>query len=183
MGEAIRAEWYDLDPEDEESFLAWCHDHYLPRLKAVTGVAWVGHYRIVEKDGRRSTIVPGRMRREADDPTVPRGRQFVLLTATPSPDMFFAPDDPLSALDRAEGERLGRRRQHRVAVFVDETVVNGPEYRRLVGGAGAPPAIQLGSFNVSGPEEEWSSPAIIGTRSSCRRPSRAAASARANFCR
>lgn len=155
MGEAIRVDWYDLDAAGEREFLDWCHGDYLPGLKALPGIAWLGHYRIVRKPDRASVVVPGRLRRETDDRNVGRGQGFVLLTATASPDVFFASGDPVSALENRHPAMLDLRREHRQAVFVEEAVVNGPEYRALVGGAGAPPAIQLGGFNVASVEDEW----------------------------
>ena len=44
MDTAIKAEWYDVDDDERDGFLAWYHGTYLPALQARPGLIWVGHY-------------------------------------------------------------------------------------------------------------------------------------------
>ena len=78
MDRAIKAEWYDLDDVDREAFLAWCHGEYCPQLQARPGHIWVGHY----NRGPRKPPRPGAHQvKYTDDPSVPTGSQYLLLTA------------------------------------------------------------------------------------------------------
>ena len=148
----IRAEWYDLAAADEQAHLAWLHGDYLSKLKASPGVIWVGHYRIAKKSGEPST--PGGLRRvETEDKNVPSGSDYVLITAAVSPETFLGWDSPLSTLEKTGQERLGQRVGYRQAIFIEEARVDGlmnnPERDKA-----APPAIQLGNFNVRMPADE-----------------------------
>ena len=91
MDTAIKAEWYDLDAADRESFLSWLHGRHLPALQARPGPIWIGHYNRAPQTGK--TNPPGYPARvEIDDPNVPRGSQYLLVTAAASPDVFFDPN-------------------------------------------------------------------------------------------
>lgn len=153
MAEAIRSDWYDLDEPDRPEFLHWLHGELLPQAMALPGVAWIGHYAIVPKSDRPST--PDSPPRKVEtDPSVPAGGQFILLVAATAPDVFVATDARLASLEAEAIGRLASRRRHRQAVFIEECVVNGPDYSRCLPGSGAPPAIQLGNLNVARPEDE-----------------------------
>ncbi len=91
MDTAIKAEWYDLDDADRAPFLDWLHGHHLPALQARPGHIWIGHYSRAPQTGK--TNPPGYPARvETDDPEVPRGSQYLLVTAAASPDVFFDPN-------------------------------------------------------------------------------------------
>ena len=49
MGEVLRAEWFDLAEDTHDEIWAWLHKEYLPALCAADGVAWIGHYEIIEQ--------------------------------------------------------------------------------------------------------------------------------------
>ena len=138
MDTAIKAEWYDLDDADSEGFLAWLHGEYLPVLQAQPGHIWIGHYNRAVQHGRSNP--PGYPARvETDDPNVPRGSQYLLVTAAASPDVFFNPN--LSTAKDAETEaQLAKRKEYRFCIFVEETRVSGPDWYRHLPGTGAPPA-------------------------------------------
>lgn len=142
MDRAIKAEWYDLNDADRDAFLAWCHGEYCPRLQAQPGHIWVGHYnRALSKLGLPGT----RQNKFTDDPTVPTGSQYLLLTATATPDVFFDPNAPNA--EEAETQRwLNKRVGYRFAIFLEETRVNGPAWYQHLQGLSAPPAMQLGNF-------------------------------------
>jgi hypothetical protein len=144
MDRAIKAEWYDLDDADREAFLAWLHGEHLPRLQAQPGCIWIGHYARAPRTGT-STPPSYPQRVDTDDPAVPRGSQYLLVTAAATPDVFFDPN-ALPIEDDAAGVQLARRRQYRFGIFIEETRVSGPDWYRHLPGTGAPPAIQLGNY-------------------------------------
>lgn len=154
MDDSYKAEWYDIDDADRAAFLGWLHERHLPTIQSQLGILWVGHYAIQEKPGYKIPNAVGLSRMETDDPTVPTGSQYVLLTAAASPDVFFDPNNPPSD-DNATRDWLAKRRNYRQAIFLVEQRVNGPEYRKLLPGTGAPPAMQLGNFNVKTIEDEF----------------------------
>ena len=47
-GEVLRVEWFDLAEDTQDEIWAWLHKEYLPALCAADGVAWIGHYEIIE---------------------------------------------------------------------------------------------------------------------------------------
>lgn len=147
MGEVLRADWFDLADEDRDKHWAWLHDEFLPALKTAQGVTWVGHYDIIPHPDR-PYIEGAPTKKETDDPDVATGWQNVVLTAGLSTDTFLGPDNSVDALLGANETALGAWRNHRVCVFVEEKVVNGPEDRAMPYGAGPPPAMQIGSFNA-----------------------------------
>lgn len=153
MTEALKADWYDLAENDAGRFLDWLHGTYLPALMALPGIAWAGHYRISPK-GERAVTPGSPPRRSTDDPSVPAGSQYVLLAAAPSADVFFASDGPIPAFEKANAARLKARRNHRDAVFIEESRVDGLEHAWRSQGRGAPPAMQLGNFIVRSPADE-----------------------------
>lgn len=158
MGEVIKAEWFDLDTPDDPAgggeTRAWLHDSYLPQLQAAPGVAWVGHYEIVEIPDR-PYIAGAPQRRETTDPDLPTGWQNVLLIAAVSPEVFFGKGNPVDALAEAHAGRLAGLRNHRSNVFLEEQVINAPEQRAAPYGMGPPPAMQLGNYNVTRPEDDF----------------------------
>ena len=145
MDTAIRTEWYDLDDGDRDGFLDWLHGTHLPALQSRPGYIWVGHYdRAADTGAERAAGQPARV--ETEDPTG-RGSQYLLVIAAASPDIFFDPHHP----DATAGEtqtQLAKRKEHRSAVFIEETRVSGPDWYRHLPGSGAPPAIQLGNYQT-----------------------------------
>ena len=146
MDTAIKAEWYDLDDADRDSFLAWLHGQHLPALQARPGHIWVGHYARAPQTGTSNP--PGYPERvEVDDPAVPRGSQYLLVTAAATPDVFFDPN-AAAKVDAETAALLARRKQYRFGIFIEETRVSGPDWYRHVQGTAAPPAIQLGNYQT-----------------------------------
>ncbi len=141
MDTAIKAEWYDIDDADRKGFLDWLHGQHLPALQARPGHIWIGHY---NRAPRTSTSTA---RVDTDDPNVPRGSQYLLVTAAASPDVFFDPNRA-AEMDAESEARLARRKEYRFCVFLEETRVSGPDWYRHVPGTGAPPAIQIGSYQT-----------------------------------
>jgi hypothetical protein len=146
MDTAIKAEWYDLEDAERDGFIEWLHGTHLPALQARPGVIWVGHYdRAPDRGSHKRPGAPARV--ETSDPDVPKGSQYLLVTAAASPDVFFDPN--LSdGHDAGTASHLARRREHRFAIFVEETRVSGPDWYRHLPGSGAPPAIQFGNYQT-----------------------------------
>jgi hypothetical protein len=146
MDRAIKAEWYDVEDSDREGFLAWLHGEHLPTLQAQPGHIWVGHYNRAPQTG--ADVGDGRPARvETDDPDVPRGSQYLLVTAAASPDVFFDPNLSTDASAETKAQ-LAKRKEYRLAIFIEETRVSGPDWYRHLPGTGAPPAIQLGNYQT-----------------------------------
>lgn len=153
MDTAIKAEWYDVDNADRDGFLDWLHGQHLPALQAQPGHIWIGHYNRAAQTG--VDLGDGRPPRvETDDPDVPRGSQFLLVTAAASPDIFFDPN--LSKQADAETQaQLAKRKEYRFAVFVEETRVSGPDWYRQLPGTAAPPAIQFGNYQTRNQADDF----------------------------
>jgi hypothetical protein len=152
MDTAIKAEWYDLDDADREPFLAWLHGQHLPALQAQPGPIWIGHYNRAPQSNRLPP--PGYPARvDTDDPNVPRGSQYLLVTAAASPDVFFNPNQAPQT-DAETQAQLARRKAYRFNIFIEETRVSGPDWYRHLPGSGAPPAIQLGNYQTTTPIDD-----------------------------
>jgi hypothetical protein len=153
MDDTLQAEWYDLKDGERQEFLDWLHGTHLPRVQARNGILWVGHYGLIARTRKTSADPGGPLRSHVNDPTLPTGGEYLLLTAAATPDVFF---DPHRKDEDAETKRwLAKRVGHRQSIFITEARVNGPEYRALMPGAGAPPAMQLGNFITRKPEDDW----------------------------
>ena len=153
MDTAIKAEWYDLDDADRAGFLAWLHGYHLPALQARPGHIWIGHYNRAPQTGTSNP--PGYPARvETDDPNVPRGSQYLLVTAAASPDVFFDPN-ATTETDAETKALLAKRKEYRFCIFLEETRVSGPDWYRHLPGTGAPPAIQLGNYQTRDQTDDW----------------------------
>ncbi len=153
MSEVIKAEWFDLEASSKEEVWSWLHDTYLPSVRAVSGVAWVGHYDIVPIPDK-PYIEGAPMRRETTDSSIPNGGQNVILTAALSPEVYFGTDNGIEALADTHAEMLGQLKGYRSAVYIEEQVINSPEQRASPYGMGPPPAMQLGNYHVDNPDDE-----------------------------
>ena len=147
MAEVLRADWFDLEENQKDEFWSWLHRTFLPALQSASGVAWVGHYDIIEQPDR-PYIEGAPQKVEADPSEVPPGWQNVILTAAASPEAFFGKGNAVDALAEAHADKLSECLNHRWAVFIEEQVINSPEQRASPYGMGPPPAMQLGNFNT-----------------------------------
>jgi hypothetical protein len=151
MDTAIKAEWYDLDDADREYFLAWLHGHHLPALQARPGHIWIGHYNRAPQHGKSNP--PGYPARvETDDPNVPRGSQYLLVTAAASPDVFFNPN---VAARRMPNRSHACQAQGCVSASLSRRPGERPRLVSPLPGTGAPPAIQLGNHLTSTRPTTW----------------------------
>ena len=115
MSEVLRAEWFDLAEAAWDDVWTWMHNEYLPALQSAQGVAWAGHYDIVEQPDR-PYIDGAPPKKEAQDPDLPSGWQNVILTAAASPEVFFGPGNPIDDLAAAQADKLAARDNYRAAV-------------------------------------------------------------------
>jgi hypothetical protein len=155
MDRGIWATWYDLDEEDQPTFLEWAHRDYLPALRSRPGYAWAAHYR---SDGGGQAMTQMRdtiMSRPAED--VGAGSEFLMLVGAPSPHVFLGPSVLALEQEAPDDVRimLSCRRRTRTAIFCEEARVNGPDAAARMPGTTPAPAIQLGSFRVRSVEEEF----------------------------
>lgn len=152
MGEAIWATWYDLPEIGRTEHLDWLHEHHMPALLRLPGLAWAAHYEITGGGAAMDQIGARLARPDGDD--VPLGKDFVLLVGAAEPHVFFHPriDEAEAAL---QAPQLADRQQSRSAVFIEEAYVTGPEVEKRPKGTGGAPAIQFGSFRTRTVADGW----------------------------
>ncbi len=153
MDNGIWATWYDLADTTRESFLAWLHGTYCPYLRAQPGYVWVAHYRHTgggpQMEQVKTTAVGH------TDEAIGSGNQYLLLVGGLSPHTFFKPSIKDAVLPAGYDAMLAQRVGVRTAIFSVEARVNGPEPREFGPGTGPGPAIQMGSFRMRTPDEEF----------------------------
>jgi hypothetical protein len=155
MDRGILAIWYDLPEAGRQAYLDWLHNVHLPEVLARPGFAWAAHYRITG-GGAAMDQLHERFAR-ADDAELGTGTDYLILIGAPSPQVFFHPRiDRLTFEDQATTQAMmARRRGARAGVFVEQAAVTGPEIGARPPGACPGPAIQMGSFRVKTPDDEW----------------------------
>jgi hypothetical protein len=153
MDSGIWATWYDLPDAARASYLTWTHDTYCPYLRTQPGYVWVAHYRYTGGGPQMERVKQSAVGHTQDD--IGTGNQYLLLVGGLSPHTFFKPSIKDAALPRGYSEMLAQRVGMRTAVFSVEARVNGPEPREYGPGTGPGPAIQMGSFRMRTPEEEF----------------------------
>ena len=154
MDNGIWATWYDLPADGRDAHLEWLHTAYLPALTARPGIAWAAHYEITG-GGKDMKTLGDRLARPDDD--VPTGSGFLTLVGAPSPHAFFQADALWRPenMDAETAGHLGQRQGVRSAVFTEEARVTGPAVDQGVPGGVPAPAIQMGSFRIQTPEDEF----------------------------
>jgi hypothetical protein len=146
--------WYDLPEDGRGAYLAWAHEHYMPRVLQRPGVLWGAHY------ASESKFTPlgggGRISHKVKpDPSVPTGDRYIMIFGGAEPHVFANPSPrefhaSVSADDRA---MLAKRVAERVNIMIEEARVESDEAQRATDLIPAP-CIQLGSFNVGSYEGE-----------------------------
>ncbi len=153
MDNGIWATWYDLPDTARASFLTWLHDSYCPYLRAQPGYVWVAHYRHTGGGPQMEQVKQTAVGHT--DEAIGTGNQFLLLVGGLSPHTFFKPSIKDAVLPPGYDVMLAQRVALRTAIFSVEERVNGPEPREFGPGSGPGPAIQMGSFRMRTPEEEF----------------------------
>jgi hypothetical protein len=153
MDQGIWATWYDLADNTRERFLHWVHETYCPYLRMQPGYNWVAHYRYTGGGAQMERVKQTAIGHTTD--AIGNGNQFLLLVGAVSPHTFFKPPVATLALPSGYEAMLALRLGMRSAIFTEEARVNGPEPREFGPGSGPGPAIQMGSFHMRTPEEEF----------------------------
>ena len=153
MDRGIWATWYDLADESRERFLAWTHETYCPYLRLQPGYVWVAHYRYTGGGPQMERVKATAVGHTQE--AIGNGNQYLLLVGGLSAHTFFKPSIKDVVLPAGFDALLAQRIGTRTAVFTVEESVNGPEPREFGPGTGPGPAIQMGSFRMRTPEEEF----------------------------
>lgn len=151
---ALWITWYDLPDQGRETYFAWLHDTYLPRVLDRSGVLWAAHYASEEQPIR--TDKKTRPRRYPPADSVPQGHQFLLLVGGVDAHVFAdpTPSQLHGALPAAEREMLGMRLGASMNVMIEQARIDGTEAAARQDGMALSPCIQLGSFIFDGDEDE-----------------------------
>lgn len=153
MDQGIWATWYDLADESRERFLEWVHECYCPYLRIQPGYIWVAHYRYTGGGAQMERVKATAIGHTKE--AIGSGYQYVLLVGAASAHTFFNPALDELKLPTGSDAMLALRLGMRTAVFTEEARVNGPEPREFGPGTGPGPAIQMGSFRMRTPEEDF----------------------------
>ncbi len=152
MDRALWISWYDL-PGNQEGYLSWLHDTYIPRLLERPGVLWVAHYAsedkaaLTGKQNKRKYPVAG---------SVPTGHDFMLLVGAEHAHVFAAPTPRQyhAQLPQPDRKILALRTNECVNVMIEEARVDGLETPRRDAAMALSPCIQLGSFRLEEYDDE-----------------------------
>lgn len=153
MDRGIWATWYDLADDSRQRFLDWVHECYCPYLRVQPGYAWVAHYRYTGGGPQMERVKATAIGHTRD--AIGGGSQYLLLVGAASAHTFFKPSIQDLALPAGYDAMLALRLGMRTAIFTEEARVNGPEPGEFGPGACPGPAIQMGSFRMRTPEEEF----------------------------
>lgn len=153
MDNGIWATWYDLPDAARANVLAWTHESYCPYLRTQPGYVWVAHYRYTGGGPQMERVKQSAVGHTQD--AIGSGNQYLLLVGGLSAHTFFKPSIMDAALPQGFSDRLAQRVGTRTAIFTVEEKVNGPAPREFGPGTGPGPAIQMGSFRMRTPEEEF----------------------------
>ena len=155
MDQGIQITWYDLADDEQDDYLDWLHNNYLPEITARPGILWAAHFKIIKTDKtiQKLSKFVGRPDNIGD---VPSGSEYALLVGAGSPHIFFASE--FSNVDNknlSTQQMFAKRVDARTVVTTEQARVNGPEINQRAPGATPGPFIQLGHFRVRSIEEEF----------------------------
>jgi hypothetical protein len=153
MDNAIWATWYNLADETRESYLEWAHGTYLPFLKQLPGYAWVAHYRHEGGGAKMKRVAESIVGHTDED--IGDGCQYVALVGAPSAHTFFKPALSEIKFPDVFAKMLALRQGVRTAIFTEEARVTGPAASQGNPGSTPGPYIQMGSFRMRSPEQEF----------------------------
>lgn len=148
MDHGIWATWYDVSPEEEPVYLAWCHGTLLPGLQAKPGIVWAAHYRNI---GGGTTMNQLHRVAARPDEEVQGGCGYLLLVGAPSPHSFFKPDI-LKQISPDSPVKF--RRGTRMEFYMEEARVDGPSDAGRYPGSTPASAIQFGCYQMKSVEAE-----------------------------
>ena len=148
MPEILRAEWFDIQPDNKDKLWQWLHSFFLNCIQSQSGINWVAHYEIVPHP-KTPYIKGAPEKKETKDLNIPSGQENLILTSASSASVFFGPQNELNNIEEKNEVNLSLRDNYRLAVFIEEEIINGPEQNKKPLGMGGPPAMQFGSYNVN----------------------------------
>jgi len=155
MDRGIFALWYDLPEDGEEEYLSWFHEAHLPELLSKReDYCWAAHYKNEGGGDRFHEVVKDMMR--AGESDVGSGKDYLFLIGAESPHSFFDPNFPQIKESQSEEMKkiVSRRIGLNMCVFSEEARVDGPDAASRPAQTAPGPYIQMGNFNVDGPENE-----------------------------
>lgn len=152
MDNALWATFYDLAPENRETYLAWFHDRCIPRMLSRPGYLWAAHYEQTDA-GERFQKVLDSLTRSAD-PAVAGGTGFLALFGGESTRTFFAAGPEAQAEDAGTEAMLALRLRPQEFVYTVEWRIDGPDAALRSPAGTAAPAIQTGRFDAVGAERD-----------------------------
>ena len=145
---ALLVNWYDLPQDGRESYLAWLHNKYIPKLLAAPGVLSAAHYEVDQSEKPLPHL------RHTDDSTLPTGNSYILILTGSDAHVFSRLSSfrlkPTATQKRMLDMRIGER----VNLFTEEARVLGPDSKRREGRYTLAPGIQLGNFNSGSWKQE-----------------------------
>jgi hypothetical protein len=153
MDNAIWATWYNLADDTREAYLEWAHGTYLPFLKQLPGYAWVAHYRHEGGGAKMKRVAESVVGHTQED--IGAGSQYVALVGAPAAHTFFKPALPEIAFPGSFEKMLSLRQGVRTAIFTEEARVTGPAAAQGNPGSTPGPYIQMGSFRMRSPEQDF----------------------------
>ena len=147
MDRGIWAVWYDISKEDEEEYLSWLHEEYIPKELKRPGFLWAAHYKSIRSEYHNSSPVQ-MAKRFMEEPELGRGGNFLLLFGADSAHSFLdpAPEELLKSYDDRSREMLSRRQGDRTAYFTEVGRVDGPEIAQRGPGLTTAPMVQMGAY-------------------------------------
>lgn len=154
MDRGLYALWYEIPDEDKSEYLDWFHRVHIPEKLSRSGYLWAAHYELGHGGSRFKQVVDGLQ--HARDSGLGRGGGYLALFGGLTTHTFLNPSPAqLAARQSPETRRMiGLRREVYSCIFAEETRVNGPDVAQRSPGITPGPAIQMGNFNVTGPEAE-----------------------------
>jgi hypothetical protein len=148
--------WYNLRAEDRDSYLAWLHGTYIPKILKKPGVLWAAHY-------TSDKVPPLKHLRHTKDPKVPAGNDYLLFFGGETAHAFSkgsahfmrgAPVKLHTDLTDEDGKMLSKRVGERVCIMTEVARRAGPEAAKREGEYLTAPCIQIGTFNEETTEVE-----------------------------
>ena len=154
MDRGIWATWYDLPERGKDEYISWLHESHIPRMLCQPGYLWGAHIENIWDEKREQR--KARRLTHTQDPNVPTGNAYLMLFGAPFPTVFLDPSPAqlVESLNRDDREMLSRRVGVRSCIFMERARVDGSESASRRPGLTPGPAIQMGSFNINGTENE-----------------------------
>jgi hypothetical protein len=135
MDRGIWAIWYDIAPENRDSYLDWFHRVHIPEKLSRPGYCWAAHYALGHGG---------------------RGRGYLALFGGETTQTFLNPSPgQLAKKQSAETKRfIGMRLNPATAILAEEVRVDGPDFGTRDARGTTAPVIQIGHYDAPSPAVE-----------------------------